>query len=103
MKKSFEDYLSFLENNLGYQLFKSQKSLLREVYEGKRYYYCANRYTDTHWLYDVMRRLKEEMDRDESNLLPWVYKLDGYSTDIVLYDEDFKNTEWEKENEDGLQ
>lgn len=98
MKKHFEDYLSFLENDLGYQFFDYQKTLLREIYEGKRYFYCTNRYADTHWLYDVMRRFKEEMDRGEGGLLPWMYKLDGYSTDIVVYDEDLKNIEWEKEN-----
>lgn len=99
MKKPFEDYLSFLENDLGYQFFDFQKALLREVYEGKRYYYCANRYTDTHWLYDVMRKLKEEMDRDNESLLPWTYKLDGYSATVVTCDENWReNIEWEKEN-----
>ena len=98
MKKLFEDYLAFLENDLGYKFFDSQKALMRQVYEGKRVYYCANRYYNTHWLYDAMRRLKEEMDRDNGNLLPWRYTLDGYSTDIVVYDEDFKKIEWKKEN-----
>ena len=65
---------------------------MRQVYEGKRVYYCANRYRNTHWLYEAMRRLKEEMDRD-NGILPWFYKLDGYTTDTVIYDE------WEKENQ----
>ena len=100
MKKPFEDYLDFLENDLGYQFFDSQKALLREVYEGKQLYYCSNRYTDTHWLYDVMRRFKEEMDRDEGNLLPWAYKLDGYTTTVMTYDENWgENIIWAKENE----
>jgi hypothetical protein len=33
-----------------------------------------------------MRKLKEEMDRD-NGILPWLYKLDGYTTDVVIYDE----------------
>lgn len=99
MKKPFEDYLDFLENDLGYKFFEYQKALMRQVYEGKRVYYCANRYCNTHWLYDAMRRLKEEMDRD-NGILPWFYKLDGYTTDIVVYDEGWgKNIEWEKEKE----
>lgn len=91
-KKPFEDYLDFLEKDLGYQFFEFQKALMRQVYEGKRVYYCANRYCNTHWLYDATRRLKEEMDRD-NGILPWFYKLDGYTTDTVIYDE------WEKENQ----
>lgn len=91
MKKPFEDYIAFLEKDLGYQFFESQKALMRQVYEGKHVYYCANRYCNTHWLYDAMRMLKEEMDRDDG-ILPWFYKLDGYTTDTVIYDE------WEKEN-----
>lgn len=86
MKKPFEDYLAFLENDLGYQFFESQKALMRQVYEGKRYYYCGTRYSDHHWLYEVMRMLKEKMNRD-SGILPWLYKLDGYTTDVVVYDE----------------
>lgn len=92
MKKPFEEYIAFLENDLGYQFFESQKALMRQVYEGKRVYHCANRYCNTHWLYDAMRRLKEEMDRD-NGILPWFYKLDGYTMDTVIYDE------WEKENQ----
>ena len=99
MKKSFEDYLDFLERDLGYQFFDYQKALLRQVYEGKNLYYCGNRYVGTHWLYDTMRKLKEEMDRDEGNLPPWTYKLDGYSTTVVTCDENWgENIEWKKEN-----
>ena len=98
MKKPFEDYLDFLENDLCYKFFDFQKALLREVYEGKRLYYCGNRYVDTHWLYDVMRKLKEERDRD-NGLLPWTYKTDGYSSAAIVYDENWgENIEWEKEN-----
>lgn len=87
MKKPFEDYLDFLENDLGYKLFDYQKALLREVYEGKRLYYCGNRYADTHWLYDAMIRFKEEMNRDNEAYLPWFYKPDGYTTSVAIYDE----------------
>lgn len=99
MKKPFEEYIAFLENDLGYQFFESQKALMRQVYEGKHVYYCANRYCNTHWLYEAMRRLKEEMDRDNGNLLPWTYKPDSYSTTVVTCDENWgENIEWEKEN-----
>ena len=86
MNRPFEEYLDFLENDLGYQFFDCQKALMRQVYEGKHYYYCCNRYSDTHWLYEAMRKFKEEMNRD-SGILPWLYKLDGYATDVVIYDE----------------
>ena len=99
MKKPFEDYLDFLENDIGYKFFDYQNVLLREVYEGKHLYYCGNRYTNTHWLYDAMQKLKEEIDRDNGNLLPWTYKLDGYSTTVVMCDENWgENIEWKKEN-----
>ena len=98
MKKPFEDYLSFLENDLGYQFFEFQKALMREVYEDKHLYYCVNRYHGKHWLYDAMRKLKEEMDRDDG-LFPHQYKLDDYSTTVVTCDENWgENIEWEKEN-----
>ena len=92
-KKTFEDCLSFIENDLGYKLFDSQKALLRQVYEGKHLYYSVNRYYNTHWLYEAMRRLKEEMDRDNGCLPARLYELDGYATDTVIYDE------LEKEND----
>lgn len=99
MKKPFEEYLAFLENDLGYKFFESQKALMRQVYEGKHVYYCANRYGNTYWLYDAMRRLKEEMDRDVNNLLPWTYKPDGYTTTVTTCDGNWgENIEWEKEN-----
>ena len=85
-KRPFEEYLAFLENDLGYQFFDFQKALRRQVYEGKHVYYCANRYCNTHWLYDAMRRLKEEIDRD-NGILPWLYRPDGHTTEVVIYDE----------------
>lgn len=85
-KKPFEHYLAFLENDLGYQFFEYQKALMRQVYEGKRCYYCCNRYSDNHWIYEGICRLKEEMERDDG-YLHWLYKPDGYTTDIVIYDE----------------
>lgn len=98
MKKPFEDYLNFLENDLGYKFFDSQKALLCQVYEGKHLYYCGNRHCYTHWLYDTMRKLKEEMDRD-NGVLPWTYKPDGYSANVVTCDENWgENIEWEKED-----
>jgi hypothetical protein len=59
-KKPFEDYLDFIENDLGYQFFDYQKALLRKVYECEHFYYCTNRFDDTHWLYDTFRRLNEK-------------------------------------------
>lgn len=94
----FEDYLDFLENDLGCKLFDYQKELLRKTYEDKRLYYCTNRYSDTHWLYNIMRKLKEEMNRDSGGWLPWTYKPDGYSTAVVMCDENWgEDIEWEKE------
>lgn len=87
MKKPFEEYLAFLENDLGYQFFEYQKALMRQVYEGKQVYYCGNRYCNTHWLYDAMRKLKEEMARDNGCLPTRLYELDGYTADAVIYDE----------------
>ena len=91
MKKPFEDYLVFIENKLGIKLLCWQKMALRAIYDGYYPYISGVRCGKV-----IMKRaaemLKEEMDRD-NGILPWLYKPDGYTTDIVIYDE------LEKENE----
>ena len=42
-----------------------------------------------HWCYEALRLLSEEMERD-NGYLPWFYKPDGYTTDVVIYDESIK-------------
>ena len=38
-KHTFEDCLTFIEDNLGIQLLTWQKEVLRAIYENKPYYY----------------------------------------------------------------
>jgi hypothetical protein len=92
MKKPFEDYLAFIEHELGCKLFDWQKIVLRNEYEGKHYCRHFGRISGKYAMYRAAEILKEEMDRD-NGILPWFYKLDGYTTDVVIYDE------WEKENQ----
>ena len=90
MKKPFDDYLTFIENELGVQLLCWQKMALRAVYDGHYPYISGGRGGKV-----IMERaeemLKEEMDRDTGNLIPRLYELDGYSTTVVTCDEN-----WEK-------
>jgi hypothetical protein len=48
-----------------------------------------------HWHYEALRLLSEEMERD-NGYLPWLYKPDGYTTEVVIYDE------LEKENKNDI-
>jgi hypothetical protein len=87
MKKPFEQYLAFIEHELGYKLCDWQKSVLREVYDGKNYRYYFGRLNGITMLYRAAEMLKEEMARDTECLPARLYELDGYMTDTVIYDE----------------
>jgi hypothetical protein len=91
MKKPFEHYLTFIEHELDCTLLDWQKTVLREIYDGK-YPIVQGRLCGKFAVYRAAEFLKEEMDRD-NGILPWFYKLDGYTTEVVIYDE------LEKENE----
>jgi hypothetical protein len=43
MKKTFEDCLSFIENELGLQLLTCQKEMLQKLYENEYYYFLPGR------------------------------------------------------------
>ena len=88
-KRTFEQYLSFIENTLDVKLLDWQKTILRSIYNGERPIFTGFRSGKT-VLYKSARMLKEEMDRDNGNLPPRLYELDGYSIDTVIYDEFFK-------------
>lgn len=82
-KKPFEHYLAFVENELGCKLFDWQKTLLREIYDGK-HPIIQGRLCGKVAAYRAAEMLKAEMDRD-NEILPQSYKLDGYTTDFVVY------------------
>ena len=82
-KKPFEHYLAFIENELGFKLFDWQKTLLREIYDGK-YPIIQGRLCGKVVAYRAAEMLKAEMERD-NEILPQSYKLDGYTTDFVVY------------------
>ena len=84
-KKPFEHYLAFIENEFGCKLFDWQKTLLREIYDGK-YPIVQGRLCGKFAAYRAAEMIKEEMDRD-NGILPWLYKPDDCTTDIVIYDE----------------
>ena len=86
-KKPFETHLAFIENELNLKLFDWQKQVLRNEYEGKRYSYHFSRTLGKYVLLEAARIFKEEMKRDAGSLSPRLYELDGYTTDIVIYDE----------------
>lgn len=92
MKKPFEDYLAFIENELGCKLLDWQKTILRNEYDGKHYRYHFGRISGKYVMYQAALMLKEEMARDSGCLPARLYELDGYTTDAVVYDE------WKKEN-----
>ena len=86
MKKPFEDYLAFIEKELGCKLLDWQKIVLREVYDGK-YPIVQGRRCGKFIVYRAAEMLKEEMDRDAGNLPARLYELDGYSADVETYDD----------------
>ena len=96
MKKSFEEYITFIENELGVKLLCWQKMALEAIYKGHCPYISGVRCGKV-----IMERaaemLKEEMDLDMGNLPPRLYELDGYTGDIVMcYEHQDDRNEWEK-------
>lgn len=67
-KKPFEHYLAFVENELGCKLFDWQKTLLREIYDGK-HPIIQGRLCGKVAAYRAAEMLKAEMDRD-NEILP---------------------------------
>ena len=98
MKKPFETYLTFIENELGVKLLYWQEMVLRAIYDGK--YPIVSCVRNGKTIIDkAAQRLKEEIDRDAGILPHRLYELDGYSTTVVTCDENWgENIEWEKEN-----
>ena len=86
MKRPFENYLAFIEHELGCKLIDWQKTVLREIYDGK-YPIVQGRLCGKFAAYRAALMLKEEMDRDSGCLPARLYEFDGYTTDIVIYDE----------------
>jgi hypothetical protein len=86
MKKLFETYISFIENECGYKLLHWQKTVLREIYDGK-YPIVQGRLYGKFDVYRAAEMLEKEMARDSGCLPARLYELDGYTTDVVIYDE----------------
>ena len=86
MKKPFETYLSFIENELGVKLLHWQKMALHAIYDGHYPYIYGVRGGKV-----IMERaaemLDEEINRDIGNLPPRLYELDGYAVNVVTCDE----------------
>ena len=100
MKKSFESYLTLVENVLEIKLFKWQKDVLLHIYNGDLGRICFARRQGITMLDTAAVILCDLMNRDAGNIPPYRYELDGYSTDTVTCDEGWReNIEWEKENE----
>ena len=98
MKKPFEDYLAFIENELGCKLLDWQKKALRDIYNGRLPYVFGLR-NGKYVMCQATQLLVEEIKRDMAWLPPRLYELDGYSADVVTCDENWgENIEWEKEN-----
>lgn len=98
MKKPFEAYLTFIENELGVKLLCWQKMALRAIYDGHCPYISGVRNGKV-IMYRAAELLKEEINRDAGNLPPRLAELDGYTADVVTCDEGWRdNIEWEKEN-----
>ncbi len=91
-KRTFEQYVELIEFQLGIRLLDWQKTILSDIYNGKRLIYTGFRSGKT-VVCQATRMLKEEIDRDTGNLPPRLYELDGYTTDITIYDELNNNKE----------
>ena len=99
MRKTFEDYLTLIENVLEFKLFSWQKDVLLHIYNGDMGRLCFARQQGITMLDTAALILCDAMNRDDGNLPPYRYELDGYSADNVMCDENWgENIEWEKEN-----
>lgn len=98
MKKPFEEYLTFIENELGVQLLCWQKTVLQAIYDGKHPYISCVRSGKV--IMDLAAKLlTEEINRDTGNLPKRLYELDGYAVNVVTCDENWgENVIWEREN-----
>ena len=85
-KKPFEHYLAFIEHELGCKLLDWQKFVLREIYDGK-YPIVQGRLCGKFAIYRAVEMVKEEFARDSGCLPARLYELNGYTTDVVMYDE----------------
>ena len=88
MKKPFEAYITFIENELGVQLLCWQKVALEAIYNG--HLPCISNIRNGKMvMYVAAQLLKEEMERDGESLPPRLYELDGYVINVVTCDEDW--------------
>lgn len=98
MKKPFEDYISLIENVLEVKLFKWQKDVLLQIYNGNYGSWIFSRCRGITALDMAALIIYEEIARDTKNLPRRLYELDGYSADTAKLDEHWReNIEWEKE------
>ena len=101
MKKSFETYLTFIENELGVQLLCWQKMALRAIYDG-HYPYISSVRGGKVIMERAAEMLAEEINRDTGIIPPRLYELEGYSADATMCDEGWNESiEQEKENKYG--
>lgn len=59
MKKSFEEYIDFIENELGLQLLAYQKEMLQRLYENEHYYFLPGRDYDRTVFINAAKLLEE--------------------------------------------
>ena len=99
MKKPFETHITFIEHELGVKLLDWQKDVLLHIYNGNLGRIYFGRRCGITMLTRAALMLYEEMARDTGNLPHRLYELEGYTTTVVMCDEDWgENIEWEKEN-----
>ena len=64
--KTFEDYLAFIENQLGIYLLSWQKEALRIAYENKPYYYISPGRFCGRTVFKKATKLLEEIKKGET-------------------------------------
>lgn len=95
MKKRFTECVDPFEHEMELvELLGLQKELIRKQPENLKIYISTSEYNSTYMDYIRAQMLKKEKRQDNISLLPYLYELDGYTTDVVIYDE------LEKENKD---
>lgn len=66
-KYTFEEYLSFIENQLGIQLLDYQKYILEKAYNYECVYFIPARTMWKENLFQAQKILKELMEKDDEN------------------------------------
>jgi hypothetical protein len=88
MKKLFAECVDpFEHETVLAELLGLHKELIRKQPENPKIYISTSGCNSIYMDYIRAQTIKKETKQDNISILPYLYKLDGYTTDVVIYDE----------------